>query len=253
MLLNLPSELIKAISANLETTADKNALILTCRWLYYTLNDDMYRDVVRAESMVEQNAAGLMPMQWAAANGREVCIKSLLAHGADPRIFEPRDCETPQAPKASFADHGTLLTRPSPLIYAAVGGHAGVAKLLIDAGANVNASGGLSEHPIIVAVTYGHVHDVRVFLDARAKLNLRVRGGTLLSYAASKGHIEVVKLLLAARGSIFWEHDEGRGALEEAIQNGHQDVVRFLVQTGIGLAQVYLPPSSFRGLHKGDK
>jgi hypothetical protein len=113
MLLNLPSELIKSISANLGTKADKNALILTCRRLYYTLNDDMYRDVVRAESMVEQNAAGLMPMQWAAANGREVCIKSLLAHGADPRIFEPRDCETPQAPKASFADHGTPLTRPS--------------------------------------------------------------------------------------------------------------------------------------------
>jgi hypothetical protein len=113
MLLNLPSELIKAISANLGTTADKNALILTCRRLYYILNDDMYRDVVRAESMVEQNAAGLMPIQWTAANGREVRIKSLLAHGADPRIFEPRDCETPQAPKASFADHGTPLTRPS--------------------------------------------------------------------------------------------------------------------------------------------
>ncbi|CEL10820.1 hypothetical protein ASPCAL13929 [Aspergillus calidoustus] len=192
MLLSLPSELIKAISANLETTADKNALILTCRRLYCTLNDDMYRDV-------------------------------------------PRDCERLQAPKAIFSDNDPLLTWSSPLICAAVGDHAGAAKLLIDAGANVNAHGVSSEQPIIAAVTHGHVHVVRVLLAAAAKLDSRIRGGALLSYAAGKGNVEVVKLLLAPRSSISLTQDEVGAALEDAIQNGHQEVVRFLTQTGIDL------------------
>jgi ankyrin repeat protein len=79
------------------------------------------------------------------------------------------------------------------------------------------------------------VHVVRVLLAAAAKLDSRIGGGALLSYAAEKGNVEVVKLLLAPRSSISLTQDEVGAALEDAIQNGHQEVVRFLTQTGIDL------------------
>ncbi|KAL2824880.1 hypothetical protein BDW59DRAFT_146835 [Aspergillus cavernicola] len=133
MLLNLPFESLGGICAKLLSTGDNNALILTCRRLHYTLNTDLYCYVVWSEARARK------ALLWAAFNGRDACMRSLLSHGAD---LKP-DLDGNNMPVDS-------------LTCAVQCGHIGVVKLLIDAGASVNSHGGLGDLPIIWAVSQGH-------------------------------------------------------------------------------------------------
>ena len=100
-----------------------------------------------------------------------------------------------------------LPTGTTPLIMAAQGGHEGIARLLIDAGADVNyvmpestsSVSGISA--LIFAANQGSESLVRLLIDAGADVNYKVpgrRGTTALKVACGRGHKDTAKLLRKA-------------------------------------------------------
>ena len=105
----------------------------------------------------------------------------LLRRGADPNI----------ATEENF----------TPLLSAAYHGHTEMVRLLIRAGANVNAAEtryGFT--PLASAAQYGHAETVELLLDAGADPTVRVKNGmTAMRLARDHGRTDVVKILMADR------------------------------------------------------
>lgn len=113
------------------------------------------------------------------------------------------------------------------------------AKVLIDAGANVNAQDKILNSPFLYAGASGYLDILKMCLNAKPDYGVYNRyGGTALIPACERGHIEVVKELLKDK-SFPKDHINRLGwtGLLEAIilSNGgpvHVQIVQILVDAG---------------------
>ena len=88
---------------------------------------------------------------------------------------------------------------PMPLYYAALLGFSTVTRLLLDAGAEVNAQGGGCGNALQAALEEGHEQVVKTLLDVGAEVNAQGgHFGNALQAASFRGHKQVVKMLLDA-------------------------------------------------------
>jgi uncharacterized protein len=176
-------------------------------------DDDRARRLV-AEWATLAEDPGLLIL--AAQHGRTSVVSDLLAAGAPPHAPNELDA--------------------TPLVAAAQGGHLGVAKLLIEAGAagrdvadaeakareviarerfydaiGAGDTAGMKQllaewptlisvgEPLYIAVELGRVEAVRTLLDAGASARVRDdRGVPVVAIAAELGHFEIVQMLLDA-------------------------------------------------------
>jgi len=85
------------------------------------------------------------------------------------------------------------------------------------------------------AADQGHVDTVKVLLAAGASLKRTDREGrTALIRAVDRGHVDVVKVL-SAGASLKRTVREGRAALMRAVDRGHVDVVKVLLAAGVSV------------------
>jgi uncharacterized protein len=77
-------------------------------------------------------------------------------------------------------------------------GHASVARLLLEHGALVNAESRSHKTPLYRASEFGRLEAVEVLLGYGADVHIK-RKENALQVARSKGHVEVVQLLLIHR------------------------------------------------------
>jgi ankyrin repeat protein len=86
--------------------------------------------------------------------------------------------------------------------------------------------------PINQAASGGYAEVVRLLLAAGAKVDApEGEGQNALMLAAEKGHLEIVKLLLEAGADKSYRAGQGEfgGTAEEvAIRAGHQDIANFI-------------------------
>lgn len=104
-----------------------------------------------------------------------------------------------------------------------VPGTGAMAQALLDAGAPVEGDGMDAETPLMTAASYGDAEVARVLIDAGADLNATaagsaggVPGGSALRHAAVFGMTDVVEVLLAA-GATDLVHAAAAGDLEGAL------------------------------------
>lgn len=91
----------------------------------------------------------------------------------------------------------------------------------------IEQRGHFGNTPLKVAAVRGDLHATRVLLDAGADVNAIVEDGfTALHFAASQGHPEVVKLLLQRGASPKILNSEGRTAMELAQLLGNHEVMK---------------------------
>ncbi|RSL89785.1 hypothetical protein CEP51_001065 [Fusarium floridanum] len=151
------------------------------------------------------------PLFWAAEKGHEDAVQLLVTYGADINFIEPNLGRT-------------------PLLAATSNGHEAVARHLIEAGARVNIEDTNSETPLIMAAKDGRISMVKLLLNAGADIDAKgwYYGMTALSLAAAKGHTDIVEFLLQNNAAADLVDETGRKALAWAIEEGHDDIVELL-------------------------
>ena len=118
----------------------------------------------------------------------------------------------------------------SPLISAARGGHAHVCEYLIkEQYANIEP---MPSTPLIVAAMHNHTEVIKVLLQLKANIRAYdLDGGHAAYYAASAGHLGALKMLVEADENVInLVGVEGAPALLAAVDGGHVDVCKYMVE-----------------------
>jgi ankyrin repeat protein len=127
---------------------------------------------------------GYTPLHLAAFFGWESIADLLLAYGADPDL-------------PSRNGQGV-----HPIHSAVAGGSFAIARLLVDAGADVNAAQTGGFRPIHAAAQNGDTATVDLLLQAGARLDLTTEeGATAAALAAAEGHAALAARLAALAGT----------------------------------------------------
>ena len=157
--------------------------------------------------------------------------ESILCHSASP----PGGLGGPQRPSSG----ASLLFPPSseqsfeyPLLAAAEGGDEHKVHFLLESSVDVNGRDPNGWSALIMAAKEGHVGLVQTLLDARAVVNPPDCSHTALRGAALSGHVDCVRLLLAAAADPQHCSAGGRTPLMGAAMNGHASVVAVLCSAG---------------------
>jgi ankyrin repeat protein len=106
------------------------------------------------------------------------------------------------------------------------GRHSEVAKLLLDAGANVDINDRNDISPIAVAAISGRTDLVALFIQYGADVNLRSAGLRPLHFAARDGRAAVARILLANGADPNAETPDGETAAQLAERRDHLEFVR---------------------------
>jgi ankyrin repeat protein len=117
------------------------------------------------------------------------------------------------------------------LMYAAFNGQAEIVKKLIAAGADVNLQDNTGTSALMFAASApGGTETVQLLLDAGAKINMIDSNEhfTALMWAAAEGQAENVKLLLKHKADTTLTDTDGDTAESFAAQKGHTEVVKIL-------------------------
>ena len=192
----------------LEKNADPNAALLTGETALMTCartgNEAAVRalvahgaDVNRREPQHSQTA-----LMWAAASGHPEAVAVLIRGGADVHARSRTYSQTVTSEVTQRAGREALnYTVPrggsTPLLFAARSGDAESARLLIDAGADVNDALPNGMTALVDAAHSGHEDVGILLLDKGADPNAREVGYTALHAAVLRGGAGLVRALLA--------------------------------------------------------
>lgn len=192
----------------------------------------------RAELLSAQSPSGLSPLLFAAYYHRPQMAALLIELGAPVSVFEAAATGAESRLHAALAADPSLLHTISPDGFSLLGlsaffGHTLVARDLIMLGADVNApsQNAMNVTPLHSAVAGDHAGLARLLLDAGASVHAVQHGGyTPLHSAAQNGNLALARWLLERGASPDARTDDGHSPLDLARQNEHQGVVAFLDQ-----------------------
>lgn len=178
----------------------------------------------RSELLTIPNKMGYNCAHIAAMNGSLSVIKELLRFNRDAVIGVR-----------------IMKTGSTTLHLASEGGHAAIVKLLLSAGAKASDENAMGETALHLAAKHGHVkvlHTIKTAVDW--KICSRRNGLTALHVAASSGQTEFVAEMLryrvpgglkSERSGVDPKSDYGVTPLHLASRNGHESVVRMLLNS----------------------
>ena len=167
------ARLLLAHGVNVNTTNkyDRTPLFSACNGGHL----DAMRLLLEHGANVDFNFRIGLLLHEASHSGRADIVRLLLQHNANV--------------------NATNVFNETPLHYASMMGHASVAQLLLEHGALVNAESRTHKTPLYRASEFGRLEAVEVLLGYGADVHIQ-RKENPLQVARSKGHVEVVQLLL---------------------------------------------------------
>ncbi|KAF4473758.1 Ankyrin repeat domain containing protein 50 [Fusarium agapanthi] len=129
----------------------------------------------------------------------------------------------------------------TPTSYAFTSGYFEIENLVLRRDFLSNSEHNEGEKLLLSASKYGHIHVVRVLLEAR-KTNLNPRDGcgwTPLMWAINYRHSRIIKLLLEHKADVNTRDKTGMTPLHFATRYGQFEIAKLILQTGC--ADVNLP------------
>jgi len=246
---------LATITLLLDAHANPNAPLLSGETPLMTAVDNGNGDVVRlliergADVNASEAKGGQTALMWAAANRLPALVTLLLDHHADPRARSKRgftpllfaaqqgDVESGRLLLQAGADVNdrSAIDRKTALVVAAASGSRDFCALLLDKGANPDLADDGGFTALHYAAMAGNGADiVRALLAQGAQRNPRttkdsreyvyagvnLTGATPLFLAASRGHVETVRALLAAGADPFVTTEKGTLPLHVASWGG---------------------------------
>jgi uncharacterized protein len=193
-------------------------------------------DVAKVDALVaqnpsvlsERNAQGISPLSWAAYLGQQPIVEALRVKRGTPDFHEAcivGDEGAVQAALAGGQDVNAFAPDGfTPVALAAFFRHPAIAKLLIDAGADVNLRAKNAQHvgPIHAAVARNDVQTLELLLLRGADPNLpQEKLFRPLHEAASNGSIASVALLLMYGADPNAVSEDGQRPADLARKKGH--------------------------------
>ena len=136
---------------------------------------------------VIENWRGQTPLMWAAAEGHGDAMKVLIEAGADVNarssiiVWERQRSEEP---RDKWLPPGGL----TPLLFAAREGKVASAKVLLDAGADINIVDPDRHTALILALTNGQFDVAGLLIERGADVNMEDKVGQTALYSAVDGH-----------------------------------------------------------------
>ena len=167
-----------------------------------TGNVDAVRLLLAAGADVDavETSRGQTALMWAVSQGHHGIISELIAHGADVAAHSATRARLMHADStnASQYDQGVMWNRGgfTPLLFAARLGDAESAKLLLDAGADVDEPAPTGASPLVVAAHSGQGAVAGFLLERGADPNAARAGYTALHAAILRGDRRLVERLL---------------------------------------------------------
>lgn len=150
---------------------------------------------------VSESSRKQTALMWAAAQGHVEVVQELVKAGAD---LEARTMVRPRLMYADETNGGAFdvgvveqLGGFSPLLFAARNGHVDVARVLLDAGADIEGVAGNQASPLVVATHSGHTQLAQLLLERGADANAIGAGYNALHAAILRGDRTLVLALLA--------------------------------------------------------
>lgn len=166
---------------------------------------------------------GNTALSIAIAKGYESTVRVLLDGGANPDV----SC------------HGTSTTSQStPLIEAVRSNETEIARMLIDAGAEVELEDSSGNSPINKWVSISASDDYsmsQLLLDRGANINLASNGNTPFFNACKLGRVAMIEYLMERGGDIHQANTDGETPLYVAAHRGYLNVSMMLVDRGAKL------------------
>lgn len=150
---------------------------------------------------------------WAVELGNTWRVRAALK--LDPSLVTARD------------SHGDTLLHDAAGL-----GRYGLVRLLLDAGADVNARGEFERTPLHAAAHSHRTDVVRLLIERGADVNAKSQLGTPLHQAVDCDYRQEVSLLLAAGADPNIQDQDGRTPLHHAVRWGNRPVVRQLLEAG---------------------
>lgn len=129
--------------------------------------------------------------------------------------------------------HGDVYGNP-PLYFAAERGYNDIVSVLLDYGADIEATGNRGNTALAASTSEGHATTIKLLIESGANSATAIEtGGTLLQAAAGYGYIEAARVLLEHGGCDIATDDMNRiTPMHAASQNGHIDMVKLLLEYG---------------------
>jgi ankyrin repeat protein len=180
----------------------------------------------------ERNEQGLSALLWAAYHGRDDLVEILRAARSELDVFEAAVVGDDARVRALVEAEPALVDAWSPdgftpLQLAAYFGHPELVGYLLSRGADLTAvsRNDMGVMPIHAACSAGRLDAARVLLDAGADVDAKEHGGYApLHLAAGNGDADLARLLLERGADRSAELDDGRTPAQLATDSGHQAV-----------------------------
>lgn len=153
--------------------------------------------------------SGCMSIQEAARTGNAKEVEAQLSLGVNPNTR-------------------TLRYLISPLQEAAANGHVGVAKILLEKGADPNLRNEGGATPMHYAAKHGYVEIIKLLFENGGNARQKGTGcGTPMEWAVRNGQTKAVKVLVENGADVNYEYP-----LHAAVWAGHIDIVEYLISKG---------------------